>query len=137
MKSAVVTIVFGCSLLAFGLVQGCGGGSGVAKYRVATPAPKVNLSTGSHPNPKSTPGNHQVVLGSDLIGKISTVSAAGHYVVLTFPVGVMPAEGVELGVFRQAVAVGKIRVTGPRRDIYTVADILQGDCQPGDEVRIP
>jgi hypothetical protein len=31
--------------------------------------------------------------------------------------------------------VGEIKVSGPQRDNNTIADILIGDCQPGDAVK--
>ncbi|MBI1842646.1 MAG: hypothetical protein HYR88_17545 [Verrucomicrobia bacterium] len=76
---------------------------------------------------------HQVTPGSEIRGEISRVNAAARFVVLGFPVGVMPSKGSVLGVFRQGVKVGEIMVSGPQRDTFTVADILKGECRVGDE----
>ena len=54
---------------------------------------------------------------------------------MTFPIGHLPALRQELGVYRQGLKVGEIRVTGPQLDDSIVGDIQTGDAQTGDEVR--
>lgn len=43
--------------------------------------------------------------------------------------------GKRLNVYRNGLKVGELKVTGPQRDNNTVADIVAGECQVGDEVR--
>lgn len=62
-------------------------------------------------------------------------SANSNFAVLTFPFGNVPSNGQELNVYRDGKKVGELRVTGPQRDINTVADIVSGEAQVNDEVR--
>jgi hypothetical protein len=62
-------------------------------------------------------------------------SANSNFAVLTFPFGNVPANGQELNVYREGKKVGELRVTGPQRDINTVADIVSGEAKVNDEVR--
>jgi len=69
-------------------------------------------------------------------GRITSVNPAARFVVITYPVGVpLPAIDRKLDVYRAGLKVGEIKITGPSRDLNTVADITAGECQPGDEVR--
>lgn len=70
-----------------------------------------------------------------LIGTVTTYNTAGRFVVLDFPVGRMPVVEQVLFVYRQGLKVGEVRVTGPERDHNTVADLISGEAQKGDEVR--
>src|SRR5881227_1617679 len=87
--------------------------------------------------PGPTKPSHNVIVtpGHATTGRVSSVNAPGRFVVLTFPLGTMPASEKRLNVYRAGLKVGEIKVTGPPLDINIVADILAGDCQAGDEVR--
>ncbi len=82
----------------------------------------------------ATPTNSvpRVTAGSDLVGDITSVNTAGRFVVLNFPVGLMPRKGTIMAVHRQGVKIGEVMVTGPQRDTLTAADILKGECAVGD-----
>ena len=70
------------------------------------------------------------------VGRITSVNPAGRFVVITYPIGVpLPSLEQKLDVYRAGLKVGEIKITGPARDLNTVADITAGECQPGDEVR--
>lgn len=68
-------------------------------------------------------------------GRIASVNAQGRFVVITFPVGTMPALQQRLGLYRANAKVGEVKISGPQRDNNIVADIIAGECQIGDEVR--
>jgi hypothetical protein len=68
-------------------------------------------------------------------GKVVLVNPNARYVVLSYPLGTMPAAGERLHVYRAGLKVAELKVTGPTRDTNTVADITTGDCQPGDVVK--
>jgi len=69
-------------------------------------------------------------------GKIASVNPTARFVVITYPVGVsLPAPDQRLNVYRAGLKVAEIKITGPARDLNTVADITAGECQPGDETR--
>ena len=72
---------------------------------------------------------------NSLTGRVLTYNEPGRFVVLDFPVGKLPGSDRTLFVYRQGLKVGEIKITGPSRDLNTVADITAGECQPGDEVR--
>ena len=70
-----------------------------------------------------------------LAGKVVRFNSEGRFVVLNFPIGHLPGPDQRLYVYRQGLKVGEVKVTGPQRDDNTVADIVTGEAQPGDEVR--
>ena len=70
-----------------------------------------------------------------LVGKVVRFNPEGRFVVLNFPIGHLPGENQRLNVYRQGLKVGEAKVTGPQRDDNTVADIVTGEAQVGDEVR--
>ena len=83
----------------------------------------------------ATNDNLTITSGTSVIGKISSINAAGHFVVITFSIGKMPANGQKLNVYRGTLKVAEIKITGPQRDTNTVGDILAGEVMNGDEVR--
>lgn len=70
-----------------------------------------------------------------LVGKVARFNSEGRFVVLNFPIGHLPSVDQRLNVYRQGLKVGEVRVTGPQRDDNTVADLVAGEAQAGDEVR--
>lgn len=95
-------------------------------------------------NPAETPANaeafplrQKLLVNPDanlLVGTVSVFNAQGRFVVLDFPVGKMPAAEQVLFVYRRGLKIGEVRVTGPERDHKTVADLISGEAQKGDEV---
>ncbi len=77
-----------------------------------------------------------VTPGSSNSGKITSVNAGARFAVITFSSGQLPALERHLGVFRNGLKVAEIKITGPHRDGNTVGDIVAGECQAGDEVRV-
>ena len=69
-------------------------------------------------------------------GKVVRVSLVARFVVMTFPIGIVPAIDRRLNVYRKGVKVAEIKVTGPQRDTDTVGDILSGNVEVNDEVRV-
>jgi hypothetical protein len=79
-------------------------------------------------NPIVTPDN-------SLTAKVASYNATGRFVVLSFPVGHLPGTDQTLFLYRDGLKVGEVKVTGPQRDNDTVADLVTGTAQVGDEVR--
>ena len=102
--------------------------AGCARNRSTTPPPG---STGS----ASARSTVIVTPGSLLKGRVASVNPLARFVVLSFPLGTMPALDTRLNVYRGGLKVGEIKVSGPPLDINTVADIVAGECRVGDEVR--
>jgi len=70
-----------------------------------------------------------------LVGRVVRVNENARFAVINFPVGTMPANEQRLNVYRSGLKVGEVRVTGPQQEDNTVADILTGNVQTGDELR--
>jgi hypothetical protein len=70
-----------------------------------------------------------------LSGKVASVNTAGKFVVLSFPIGQMPAFEQSLNVYRKGLKVAEVKVTGPKLDENIVADVAQGSAEIGDDVR--
>lgn len=66
---------------------------------------------------------------------VTWVNVPAKFVVLTFPIGHLPAENQLMTLYRQGLKVGEVKVTGPQKDDNVAADLLSGDAQLGDEVR--
>lgn len=95
-------------------------------------------SNSSFPTAKTTrtPTNSVIVTpGGSLPGKIVSFNPNGRFAVLRFPLGDMPTVEQRLGVFRDGLKVGELKVSGPQRDTLTIADLVAGECRAGDEVR--
>jgi hypothetical protein len=72
---------------------------------------------------------------NSLAGKVLAYNSSGHFVVLEFPAGPMPTTDQSLFLYRAGLKVAEVKITGPQRDNDTVADLVNGDAQTGDEVR--
>jgi hypothetical protein len=70
-----------------------------------------------------------------LAGKVVSYNDTGRFVVLNFPAGRMPKMDQHLFLYRAGLKVAEVSVTGPQSDDNTVADLVSGDAQTGDEVR--
>ena len=107
--------------------------------------PQLTPSTTNSPNASAqttelsvVPGGslrHRVLVGSEIKGRITAVNSVGKFVVLSFPVGVLPSIGTRLDALRGGAKIGEVQVTGPNRDTFTVANTLKGELLTGDEVR--
>lgn len=97
------------------------------KGRTDTAWPQEGAGTGS----KSA----IVTPATGSIGRVTAVNASARFVVISYPIGVLPALEQHLSAYRNGLKVAELKVSGPARDTHTVADILAGVCQVGDEVR--
>jgi hypothetical protein len=72
---------------------------------------------------------------NSLAGKVVSYNSVGRFVVLNFPSRLMPQTDQRLFLYRAGLRVAEVKVTGPQNDDNTVADLVSGDAQAGDEVR--
>jgi hypothetical protein len=105
----------------------------------ADPAATPNATSSAAPQSEAEayPLRQKLLVNPDanlLVGTVSLYNAQGRFVVLDFPVGKMPAAEQVLFVYRRGLKVGEVRITGPERDHKTVADLISGEAQKGDEV---
>jgi hypothetical protein len=93
------------------------------------------ISQADYPEPEPAHTKVIVTPGATATGRVVRVNANARFAVLNFPVGSVPAAGRRLDVYRAGLKVGEVKVTGPQQDDNTVADILNGEAQTGDELR--
>lgn len=90
----------------------------------------------SSKEPAKPAGNNLIVTpGHELTGRVSLVNTSSRYAIVAFPIGALPATGSVLGVYRDGLKVGELKVNGPQMDNLITADLVTGDCGAGDEVR--
>jgi hypothetical protein len=70
-----------------------------------------------------------------LAGDVSTVNLVARFVVLSFPLGQMPAIDQPLNLYRRGSKVAEVKVTGQQRGRNVIADIVTGSPEVGDEAR--
>ena len=97
--------------------------SGCASHKQKPPAPAPKASTTI------------ITPDASLAGKVVSYNSTGRFVVLSFPIGRVPAMGQSLFLYRGGLKTGEVKITGPQRDSNIVADLVTGDAQAGDEVR--
>jgi hypothetical protein len=101
----------------------------------------ANTSPGSPvghtaPGPAEAQAPHPIVTPSnDASGKVISVNQKARYAVLSYGIGAVPAVGSRLFAYRNGLKVGELRVSGPQRENNTIADLVTGECQAGDEVK--
>ncbi len=69
-------------------------------------------------------------------GRIHTINAGLRFVVVDYTLGGAPPLESLVNVYRGNQRVGQIRLTGPERNGFIAADIVEGILQTDDEVRI-
>jgi hypothetical protein len=101
-----------------------GNGEGASSSAISTPG-----------EPKTSAQKLIVTPENGLVGKVEMVNQSARYVVLSFPIGHLPAMEQRLSVYRRGLKIGEVKVSGPQIEDNVVADIVAGDSEPGDEVR--
>jgi hypothetical protein len=94
------------------------------------PAPKLDhkvAKTGATA-PIVTPDN-------SLKARVAAYNSVGRFVVLSVSAGDMPKPDQMLFLYRNGLKVAELKVTGPQNENNTVADLVAGDAQIGDDVR--
>jgi hypothetical protein len=76
-----------------------------------------------------------VTPSNEAVGKVISVNQKARYAVLGYAIGVLPAIDSRVYAYRNGLKVGELRVSGPQKENNTVADLVQGECQAGDEVK--
>lgn len=99
-----------------------------------------NTPAGQHANSDAAAkrkGKSKVEMVPDdaLRGRVAMVNPNSRTVILSFPLGWLPAVERRLNVYRGGVKVGEVKVTGPQMDTNIAADLLAGEARPGDQVR--
>ena len=123
MKTVAQSLALLAALAATGCIFG--------RHKQPPPPSVVNLGATNAP----TANTFTITPDQSITGRVTLVNPNLRFVVITFPLGQIPPVGSRMNVFRNSAIVGEISITGPARDDNTVADIVFGDAQKGDEVR--
>jgi hypothetical protein len=124
------------------VISGCGSHNAVKARDGA--AVTGNLVTNVVPSdivltetPILTTNSSELIItpSNQLLGRVSAANLNLKFVVLTFPIGAIPGKDVRLNIYRQGLKVGEVKITGPQQDNNTVADLIAGNAQVGDEAR--
>ncbi len=107
-----------------------------AKRKPKPPPKETKVETASVPA-EPRPASQKLIVTPEtgLVGKVETANQNLRYVVLSFPIGHLPAMEQRMYVYRHGLKVGEVKVSGPQIEDNVVADIVEGDSGPGDEVR--
>jgi hypothetical protein len=123
-------VLFGLLLLSGIAMTGC------ARNRPATAGTAGNATAGMTGTAANAYGSKVIVTAETmLLGKVVRVNENAGFAVLNFPVGTMPAADQRMSVYRKGLKVGEVKISGPRQDDNTVADIVNGEVGIGDELR--
>jgi hypothetical protein len=76
-----------------------------------------------------------VTPGGMMPGTVISVNPSARFAVLRFPIGQLPPLNHRMSAYRQGLKVADLRISGPQRDVHTVADVIAGECRVGDDVR--
>lgn len=69
-------------------------------------------------------------------GRVHSLNPGLRFLVADYTLGGMPPLHSRLGVYRNDERIGEIRLSGPERNGFVAADILEGILQVGDEIRV-
>ena len=93
----------------------------------------------SPPPPSNQPkSSAKPVLTPDFrfVGKVAGVNLDGRFVIIAFSPGQAPKADVPLNIYHNGLKTAEVKVDGSHQnDTDTVADIVQGVVQVGDEAR--
>ena len=86
--------------------------------------------------PQARPARPVIVTPSATqTGRVVSVDVPARFVVLSFPPGRLPEAERRYQLYRRGLKVAEVRIGGLRTADTTVADILVGEAQAGDEAR--
>ncbi len=110
--------------------------SSCARKKAALPDQEFSPMTPAAGAPVSRPEENQLPLTPEtaLIGKVAMFNKAGRFVVISFPIGHLPALEQRMSICRRGLKVGEVKITGPQQEDNVVADLTSGEAQVGDEV---
>jgi hypothetical protein len=124
-----VPLIWGTALL---VMAGCA--EDKPAYPAGTFAPGATPTATASSN-SVTNRNLIVTLDPSSSGKVAKVNPSDRFVVLNFPLGHVPPVQQRLSLYRRGLKIGEVKVTGPQQDDNTVADLVTGEAEVGDEVR--
>ena len=99
--------------------------------------PKASKKGKPSAAPVPAPANPGTLINPSIqpIGKVASINARLRFVVIDFSLSRVPELEQRLNVYRQGQKVGELKVSGPTLNNNTVADLVAGEAQVGDEAR--
>jgi hypothetical protein len=90
------------------------------------------------PNPPSPaaqkkPSETYITPDFGTVGRVEMVNPEGRFVVLSFPPGRVPPPGQLWHINHRGLKIGRVKITGPQREIDTVGDLIEGEANVGDQ----
>ncbi len=67
------------------------------------------------------------------VGRVEMVNTEARFVVLSFPPDHVPQPGQRWRINHRGLKIGEVKISGPQREMDTVADIIEGEANVGDE----
>jgi hypothetical protein len=68
------------------------------------------------------------------VGRVEMVNREARFIVVSFPPGHLPAPGEHWSVNHRGLKIGEVVISGPQREVDTVADVIAGEANVGDDV---
>ena len=118
----ILPALFAVSLLAWPAMTGCS--TGKPKSGPAITARPAAGQTNLVIAPTGTP-----------TGRVASFNPQSKIVVVSFPVGQLPALDTRLAVFHAGQKIGTLKLSGPQADTFIVGDLISGTAGKDDEVR--
>ncbi len=125
-------VLFSVVLLGALAVAGCAGRTAPSPSTAGSPR---SGGKSSKPAASQTKEGLIVTPVTSLAGKVALVDGTARCVVVTLPLGMMPAADQRLHLYRRGLKVGEVKVTAWQRENNVVADLVAGEAAVGDEVR--
>ncbi len=82
---------------------------------------------------KKKPPETYITPALGAVGRVEMVNLEGRFVVLSFPAGHVPPPGQTWRINHRGLQIGRVKISGPQRQMDTVADIVEGEANVGDE----
>lgn len=115
------------ALLSIALAAGC------AAKPTGTKPPR-QAGRVKQPTEAAAPAKLLIEPDTLFVGRVIKVNAKEQFVLISFPIGWLPRPGQPLYVYRNGQQIGELKATYHMLDDLVIADIVNGICQPGDEV---
>lgn len=134
--SGIAGCLAGLLVVAAGCLCGCRTHDDAEGTAPAKPTPTRGGGL-VRPAPTSDPTNAAPVATTTLpaSGRVHSVNPGLRFLVVDYTLGGMPPLQSRLTVYRNNEKIGEIRLSGPERNGFVAADILEGILQVGDEIR--
>jgi len=95
-----------------------------------------NSHTANSGPPKPAQAKPVVTPNFRSVGKVAAVDPNGRFVIISFSPGELPQADARLNIYHNGLKAAEVKVDGQwQRDNNTVADIITGSIQAGDEAR--